>query len=347
MAASRDELLESIAEQIADYREGEVPRPTPDHVERWIGQFPDDVQDAMLAELHHVFNKTYFSRKNFDSFLRSLAKNKKFAGDDPASFWSNAHLLDVQQGGSSQREMLAMFREVIKQEYGADGDGDGPYVYIDDAIFSGTRVKCDLTDWIRQHAPAKAEVRVVVAALHTGGRYYATTELNKAIQETGKQIEIGWWSCISPENRRNCCYSSDVLWPTVIPDDEKVAAYVEYLNTQGYPPVLRNAGSIGTTEFFSSDKQRILLEQQFLIAGARIREMATNMPPSLRPLGFTGLRTLGFGSVIVTFRNCPNTCPLPFWAGDPWYPLFPRSTNTDAFIKKMIASIRRRQTGKA
>ena len=111
MAASRDELLESIAEQIADYREGEVPRPTPDHVERWIGQFPDDVQDAMLAELHHVFNKTYFSRKNFDSFLRSLAKNKKFAGDDPASFWSNAHLLDVQQGGSSQREMLAMFRE--------------------------------------------------------------------------------------------------------------------------------------------------------------------------------------------------------------------------------------------
>jgi hypothetical protein len=64
-------------------------------------------------------------------------------------------------------------------------------------------------------------------------------------------------------------------------------------------------------------------------------------------LGFTGLRTLGFGSVIVTFRNCPNTCPLPFWAGDPWYPLFPRSTNTDAFIKKMLASIRRRKAGEA
>jgi hypothetical protein len=39
------------------------------------------------------------------------------------------------------------------------------------------------------------------------------------------------------------------------------------------------------------------------------------------------LSTLGFGSTIVTFRNCPNNAPLAFWAGDPWYPLFPRKIN--------------------
>ena len=347
MAASRDELLESIAEQIADYREGEVPRPTAAHVDRWIKQFPDGVQDAMLAELHHVFNKTYFSRKTFDSFLRSLAKNKKFTGDDPASFWSNAHLLDCQQGGSSQRELLALFSEIIKQEYGADGEGDGPYVYIDDAIFSGTRVKCDLTDWIRNHAPNEAEVRIVAAAIHTGVEYYAKKELNKVIEESGKKLKLDWWRCITPENRLTYRYSSDVLWPTALPDDPHVAAYAQYLEGEGRPAQLRQPGSVGGSKFFSSEEGRILLEQQFLIAGACIRAIATNMPPALRPLGFTGLKTLGFGSVIVTFRNCPNTCPLPFWAGDPWYPLFPRSTNTDAFIKKMIASIRRRQTGKA
>jgi hypothetical protein len=39
------------------------------------------------------------------------------------------------------------------------------------------------------------------------------------------------------------------------------------------------------------------------------------------------LETLGFGSTLVTFRNCPNNCPLAFWAGYPWYPLFQRKTN--------------------
>lgn len=346
MADSREELLESIAEQIADYREGEVSQPTPDHVERWIEQFPDDVQDAMLAELHHVFDKTYFSRKSFDSFLRSLAKNKKFTDDDPAGFWGEAHLLDIQQGGSSQREMLALFREIIEQEYGADGEGDGPYVYIDDAIFSGTRVKCDLTDWIRNDAPNEAEVRIVAAAIHTGGEYYASKELKKVINETGKKIELGWWRVITPENRLRYRYSSDVLWPTELPDDSNIAEYAEYLDGEGYPAQLRQPGSIGDNKFFSSDEGRILLEKQLLIAGAHLRKVCTNMHEVLRPLGFMGLKTLGFGSVIVTFRNCPNTCPLAFWAGDPWYPLFPRSTNTDAFIKRMLASVRKRKRRK-
>lgn len=36
---------------------------------------------------------------------------------------------------------------------------------------------------------------------------------------------------------------------------------------------------------------------------------------------------------MVTFRNCPNNCPLAFWVGDPWYPLFPRLNN----VKKISA----------
>jgi len=340
MAGSRNHLLSGIAQLIADYREGEISRPTPEHVERWVMQFPHDAQDAMLAELHHVLSKTYFSRKAFDSFLRSLARNREFTGCEPADFWRNAHLLEIQQGGSSQREMLALFREIISQEYGASGTGVGPYIYIDDAIFSGTRVKCDLTDWIRNQAPARAEVRVVVAALHTGGEYYATKELNKVIQQTGKSIKIDWWRSITPENRLRYRNTSDVLWPTALPNHPDVAIYAQYLSDNGYPAQLRQPGSIGDNKFFSCDDGRVLLEQQFMAAGAHIRRVCTNMHEVLRPLGFMGLKTLGFGSVIVTFRNCPNTCPLPFWAGDPWYPLFPRSTNTDAFMKRMIASIR-------
>lgn len=61
--------------------------------------------------------------------------------------------------------------------------------------------------------------------------------------------------------------------------------------------------------------------------GVKIRGMCPHLNKYQRPLGNMILETLGFGSTIVTFRNCPNNAPLAFWAGDPWYPLFPRKTN--------------------
>jgi hypothetical protein len=51
------------------------------------------------------------------------------------------------------------------------------------------------------------------------------------------------------------------------------------------------------------------------------------------------LVTLGFGSLIVTYRNCPNNAPLALWVDHPWYPLFPRTTNTDTQLKKMFPRI--------
>ena len=61
----------------------------------------------------------------------------------------------------------------------------------------------------------------------------------------------------------------------------------------------------------------------------RIREMCPHLNQYQRPLGNMVLDTLGFGSMIVTFRNCPNNAPLALWTGDPWYPLFQRTTNRD------------------
>lgn len=51
------------------------------------------------------------------------------------------------------------------------------------------------------------------------------------------------------------------------------------------------------------------------------------------------LVTLGFGSLIVTFSNCPNNAPLAFWVDSPWYPLFPRATNSDTSLGKFKAML--------
>lgn len=85
--SKRSQLLESIAETIVDYREGEIEAPTPKHVDTWVKQFDRELQKLMLAELDHVFKRTYFSKKNVETFLGGLVKNKKLVGDDPCSFW--------------------------------------------------------------------------------------------------------------------------------------------------------------------------------------------------------------------------------------------------------------------
>jgi hypothetical protein len=97
----RSELLESIAEKIVDYREGDVPRRTPKRIEQWVSQFPEVAQDGILAEMDHMLTETYISRDDMVSFLRGLATHNKFCNGDPKAFWKNANILDIQQKATS------------------------------------------------------------------------------------------------------------------------------------------------------------------------------------------------------------------------------------------------------
>ena len=345
--SKRSRLLESIAETIVDYREGEIPVPTPEHVNTWIKQFDDEVQTLMLVELDHVLKHTYFSKKNVKDFLAGLVKNKKLASDDPCSFWEKVKFLSIQGGGNSQREMLEMFDCVLEDECGFKTNESGKkptiYLYLDDAIFTGNRVRTDLGNWIMSDAPDETKVHVVTIVLHRGGQYFASNKIKESAKAAGKKIEVKWWRSIEIEDRKSFIDSSDVLRPTSIPDDAEVQAYAQSLK---YLPVLRTPGNIGENSFFSCEEGRSLLEQELLIAGVRIRSMCPHLNVYQRPLGNIILETLGFGSLLITFRKCPNNCPLAFWAGDPWYQLFPRSTNSDAFMKRLLESFRRGKTKK-
>jgi hypothetical protein len=325
---SRRELLESIAGTIADYRKGEIPAPTSGHVDTWINQFDEEVQEPMLAELDHVLKRTYFTKTTVKSFISKLVKNNKLAGDDPCSFWEDVEFLRIQERGNSQRDMLEMFDDVLEEDCGFETEdcGETPqvFLYLDDAIFSGGHVRADLGAWIESDAPDEAKVHVVTIAFHRGGQYFAKNKIKEAADAAEKKIEVSWWRCIEIEDRKTYIYSSDVLRPTIIPDDPLVQEYAESLN---YPVILRKPGSIGENKFFSCEEGRHLLEQELLKAGARIRSMCPNLNVFQRPLGNMVLETLGFGSLLVTFRNCPNNCPLAFWVDDPWYPLFPRKIN--------------------
>jgi hypothetical protein len=327
--SERSRLLKSIADTIADYRAGEIATPTLEHVDRWISQFLPEVQQPILAEMEHVLSRTYIKKANVETFLASVVTNPKLTGADPCAFWRGVTFLDIQGGGHSQHDMLTIFSDALQRECGftiaqCGGPNANTFLYLDDVLFTGNRILRDLTGWINSAAPQSATVHVITIGLHRGGQFYARGKIAQAATAAGKAIALTWWRIVEIEDRRAQTDSSDVLRPTIIPNDPATQAYVQSL---GFAPVLRKPGSVGGNGFFSSEQGRGLLEQEFLKAGVHIRSICPHLGVYQRPLGNVVLKTTGFGSMIVTFRNCPNNAPLALWAGNPWYPLFARKTN--------------------
>jgi hypothetical protein len=331
--SERSDLLESISSIIVDYRSGELPKPDPVHVERWIEQFGDDVQLPILREMDHVLGKTYFSQADVEVFLSKLFISEKIAGKDPRSFWAGVNFLDIQKDGQSQSRILLLADRILNgtwqltmQECGGDS---GTYIYIDDVLFSGSRAGNDLSRWITEDAPPSADVHIVVTAAHTLGEYLLRRRLQEVSEESGKVVRIEIWRFITVENRKAYSKDSGVLWPSSVPDDDHVRRYLA--EERKFPFEPRQEG--GSHEFFSSEHGRQLLEREFLIAGVKILNRCATHKSVIRPLGFSHFG-VGFGSTIVTYQNCPNNCPLALWWGEPsatsghlhWYPLVQRRT---------------------
>jgi len=324
-----DRRCRAVATLIADYRQGEIVAPDDAHVARWVRQFPAAVHESLLAEMEHVLRKTYYSKAKVSKFLAGLVTHGTLGGDDPKGFWKTTEFLHLQRAGNSQREFLAIFEQALRTKTGlslADCGSGQPqrFFYLDDALFSGGRIKSDLTRWIEEEAPQEAEVIVAVIGIHEQGHYFAKKDLAAAIKEAGKKIKIRWGKAIDIEDRIFNVDTSDVLRPTGPGGDEAVAAYVANL---GKAQTWRSPGRQGSRKLFSGERGRELLEQEFLKAGVRIRACSPYLNDYQRPLGNTVMRTTGFGTMLVTWRNCPNNAPLVLWAGNPWYPLFPRKTN--------------------
>jgi hypothetical protein len=333
----RNDLLASIADTIKDYREGEIPRPTPDHVDRWIYQFDDAVQIPLLREIDHVLQETYFSNSDVSGFFARQIEHERLAGENPCDFWQAAHVFDIQQQGHSQREIRELFGEMLKEQCHLEidqcGSPGGAFVYLDDILFSGGRVRSDLSSWIANEAPARTTVHILVIAAHRLGEWHCTKTLEKVATDKGVELDLHCWAAVRLENRKRYRNASEVLWPVEIPEHPGVQDYMA--EEQKFPFEPRQPGGKLKNAIFSSEEGRQLLERELLLAGIRIRSFCQNPSPALRPLGFS-LFGLGFGSTMVTFRNCPNNCPLALWWGDPdappghpfrkWRPLLPRKT---------------------
>lgn len=330
---TRAQLLESVANTIKTYRSGELAAPTPEHVDKWLSQFTPANQLPFLQEFDHVMKQTFVTEQNVTTFINNLVVNKALTGGQHAEFWAKANVLSIQKDGGSQKAMVKILGSCLTQTLNLKlsecGTADGDYIYLDDVIFTGNRVGNDLTAWIKTTAPQKTNLHIIVTGWHLFGQFKLNQQLVAAITESKKEIKLSYWSIpqLRFENRLYNERDAQVLWPSVIPNSQVVQAYLAQPAKFPFKP--RTPG--GTLGIFSSEAARTVLESEFLIAGATIRSRGQNPAPVNRPMGY-GHFGIGFGGLMVTYRNCPNNCPLAMWWGNPthtsgglhWYPLLPR-----------------------
>jgi hypothetical protein len=315
----RNRLVQLIVEHVADYRQGEIPRADAARTLKWLEQFDEADRPIILRETERLLSKTYISRAAAKSFIEVLVVDGGLAGATPNEFWKKVGYLRLQSGSQSQTDMLSLLDEVLTEKFGlntaAPDSSSNTYVYLDDVSFSGNQIKNELLKWAREKDIRIATVHIIVIAAYSQGEYYAKRELNKSFDS--RKIDIHFWAMKRLENSPGRIKDSEVMWPTHLPDEPYVnkwkATFAE--GEEYFKP--RQPGGRGSTELFSTETARETIEQAFLKKGAYIYSLPKNPTQKMRPLGFSALRTPGFGATIVTYRNCPNNAPLVLWWGDP------------------------------
>lgn len=345
---NRNILLHEIAITIADYRRNEISPLTAAHVERWVNQFDQQDQYTILSEVNSILKRFYFSRSLIKDCLRNFVKNTIIGAQNALTTLSQTYFLDLQIRGTSQKAMLAMVDEILREEYNLSISECGrnqplTYVYIDDCIYTGSRLRYDLVDgketaaWINRKAPRQCRLIVYTIGVHLFGKNYAERFIREAARDKGITCTMEYFFII--DNYLQATNTkAEVLWPEQIVEDS-IQGYITYLRQNSGPVerLFRPYGIPKTETLFSSLEARRVVERAFLIKGISIARAGQNRAESLRPLGFEKLNTLGFGTFFTTYRNVANNCPLVLWWGDPtlparqpvgmWYPLLPRKTN--------------------
>lgn len=339
----RDEMMpnveacEKISEIICGYRGGQFGAYDCSHVKRWVAQFEDGEQEVVLLETLRILKRNYITFADFNSFVNVLMSSESVSNGQGDAYWRSVSLLDIQKNGSSQKELNNILAKSLLERYGVVGGVAGrscEFIYLDDFIFSGNRLRTDMQDWIINFAPAECRVCIITIGWFVYGQWSLEKKLKEVAAASGKSIKFVFFSYgrFRLENRLARKDYSEVFWPT-----ESVAnvdGYDAWLRYEGFEPKYRKVNGVKNDVFSSPRREEY--ERIVFKYGLKIMGFSAQNSGVVKPLGYSTFRGFGFGSTVFSFRNCPNNNPLVFWWGDPsaasshpfskWYPLLQRKT---------------------
>ncbi len=335
----RHALLESVATTIADYRRGEIQPPTAEHVERWLAQFHPAHQPTLLSEMDRLLKLYYVSEANARDFVRRLLASKALFGRDARRALRRTEFLGIQRKGGSQADLLRLVDETMREQYALSlrecDEVPTQYIYFDDCLFSGGTALEDLTEALPLMRRGSA-LHLVFFAVYWDGVSYLQRALTPQARQ--RSIRVTFWRAHEFCNLRRYRKRYDCLWPRTHYGDVAVLAYADSLVSEGWPEprTFRERESIEEETLFSSFGAREVVERAFLTAGMHIIEGYQQLTPVMRPLGYEGRPSLGYGAIFATYRNCPNNCPLALWWNLPqqWYALLPRKIREETAFER-------------
>lgn len=339
------ELAMQLSEIVQDYAVAPV---TCDHVVEWIEQFDREERVPILDELVHILRKTYISRKHAENSLSAFLNEviTRSCGGDPHRFAAETSFLAIQDTGESQCDLLELTDKILQAGYNlsinkCSQSNARRFIYLDDGIFTGNKLRYDLATppyeetagkrgWLSSQAPHGSILHIFVLIAHSAGLEYARAHITKTAKE--RDVKVFFHHCLLVNNvRRHGQEQYECLWPSSDYGSQELAAYIDKLNAEMKQLgldfcVLRPPGIPKQERFFSSSEARERLEKAFVLRGLEL--MKGTSIPSLRPLGFEKLRSLGLGTLAIPYRNCPNNAPLVlWWNSGGWKPLFRRRDN--------------------
>ncbi len=156
-------LILELADILKDYRSNENLNPTILNIEKWIHQFTVVNQKVILEEMIHIFKCRYLTELEVEDFLTKLVTNDKLV---TPNYWNEVSLLKVQTDGNSQNIMVDKFKNILNNEIqinvSINDNTKNKFIYLDDFLFTGGRLRNDLTEWFK-NAPRNARLDITIA----------------------------------------------------------------------------------------------------------------------------------------------------------------------------------------
>lgn len=351
-----EEIVDSICTLLKDYRADEGNADvliTSDRIRNWINQFDEELQIPILTELNTIFKNRYCSRQNIKEFLKAivLKLTDDFKFSTPQDFLRNSDFLSLQPEGKSQRIMLALFNELIQDNYSlslADcGTISKKYsIYIDDILCTGLTLISDTKDWsdkefsigkTNKQAVADGSTVLVFAYvfIHEKNYHKKKAEMRFKVSNEISNNHKMYRMC-EIENGIGQSSKIDLIYPLENGQRDNVKEYKNEIvqlvdnhnqqyNRTSPEEFYRPAGLPTNEQFFTNAQNRIIIENAFLQKGIEILQNANPNNRNIRALGYSipSLKNFGFGALCFTWRNVPNNAPLVFWySGGGFTPLF-------------------------
>lgn len=350
-------LINNIYQTLKDYRADENEssvKITPERIMKWINQFDKKLRIPILEELDNIFKKRYFSKSMVRNFLDKMVQDltRDFNFSNASEFLRNSNFLNLQPEGKSQGIMLKLFNELIQKKYGLSLDDCGTIskrysIYIDDILCTGLTLITDIKQWLEQmFSPDKTNAQAVADDSTTLVLVYIFIHKKNYLKKKAEirhkiSVEVSskhkMYRVFEIQNDTSSDSKIDLIYPlengqpSIVNEyKEKITHQVDIYTLDKYNRVFREefyrpAGLPVNEKFFTSPKNRILVENAFLRKGIEILQNANSQNSNIRALGYSipSLKNFGFGALCFTWRNIPNNAPLVFWySGGGFFPLF-------------------------